>query len=91
MDGLTMDCLGKRAVPSPKTTITFRSPQVGLSFTTDVDCSVSNRSEGIKPDPTASNAINVAMMAIAVALRQFSRAKLTDARRDKSMVKVIIG
>ena len=90
MDGLTVDWLGKRAVPSPKTMITFRSPQIGLSVTMDFDWSGSNRNDGIKPDPTASNATNVAVIAIAVVLRQFNRTKLTDARRKKSMVKVII-
>jgi len=70
--------------------ITFRSPQIGLSVTMDFDWSGSNRNDGIKPDPTASNAINVAVIAITVALRQFNRTKLTDARRKKSMVKVII-
>jgi hypothetical protein len=90
IEGLTMDWLGRRAVPSPKTMITFRSPQVGLSCTTDLDCSACKRSDGIKPDPTASNAINTAMMAIPVALRQCDRAKPPDARREKSMIKVII-
>ena len=89
-DGLTMDWLGKRAVPSPKTMITFRSPQIGFSVTMDFDCNGSNRNDGIRPDPTASNAINVAVTAVAVVLRQFNRAKLADARRKKSMVKVII-
>src|SRR5258708_36737407 len=90
MEGLTMDWLGRRLVPSPKTMITFRSPQVGLSLTTDLDCSACKRSDGITPDPTASNAINTAMMVITVALRQCNRAKPLDTRRGKSMIKLNI-
>ena len=90
IDGLTVDWFDKRTVPSPKTMITFRSPQAGLSSTTDFDWSLSNRSNGIKPDPTASNAINAAAMTITVVLRRFKRAKPTDAMREKRMVKVII-
>ena len=90
IDGLTIDWLGKRAVPSPKTMITFRSPQLGLSFTMDLDWRVSNRSDGIKPDPTDSNTINAPAMAIAVLLRRLNRAKAADATREKSMARVII-
>src|SRR5258707_14396409 len=88
MDGLTVDWLGKRAVPSPKTMITFRSPQIGLSVTMDFDWSGSNRNDGIKPDPTASNAINVAVITIPWLLRRVNTAKLTDARTPKRRVNV---
>ena len=90
IEGLTMDWLGRRAVPSPKTMITFRSPQVGLSFTMDVDCNAATSTDGITPDPTASKAINTAMMAIAVALRHCNKVKPPEARRENSMIKVII-
>jgi hypothetical protein len=56
----------------------------------DLDWSVSNRSDGIKPDPTASNATSAAAIAIAVVLRRFKRAKPADRTREKSMIKVII-
>src|SRR5258708_12982844 len=85
IDGLTIDWLGKRAVPSPKTMITFRSPQIGLSVTMDFDWSGSNRNDGIKPNPTASNPINVAVIAIALLLPPFNTANLTHTSRNKIM------
>src|SRR5258708_23438819 len=89
-EGLMVDWLGKRAVPSPKTMITFRTPQIGFSVTMDFDCSGSNRNDGIKPDPTASNAINVAVVAVAGVLCPFKRAKLGEDRRNISMRNIII-
>src|SRR5258708_37329044 len=85
-EGLMVDWLGKRAVPSPKTMITFRTPQIGFSVTMDFDCSGSNRNDGIKPDPTASNAINVAVMGVAGVFRHVKRMELDDARGRTKMV-----
>jgi hypothetical protein len=64
---------------------------VGLSFTKDLDCSPSSISEGTNPDPTPSYAINARVIVAAVAFRHFNRAKLPDARREKSITKLIIG
>ena len=85
-----MDRPGKRTVPSPKTIITFRSPQSGVS-PVDVDWSEPNKSDGIHPDPTASKAINVTEIMIAVVLRRLKRAKPADPTRQKSIAKVITG
>ena len=84
-----MDWPGKRTVPSPKTIITFRAAQVGF-LSTDVDWSGPNKSDGIQPDPTASNAINVIEIAIAAVLRHLKRAKPADPTRQKSIAMVII-
>ena len=85
-----MDWPGKRTVPSPKTMITFRSPQAGFS-PADVDWSEPNKSDGIHPDPTASNAISVTEIAIAAVLRRLKRTKPADPTRQKSIAKVITG
>ena len=85
-----MDWAGKRTVPSPKTIIIFRSPQVGFP-SKDAIWSEPNKSDGIQPDPTASNAINVTEIAIAAVLRRLKRAKPADPTRQKSIAKVITG
>ena len=85
-----MDRPDERTVPSPKRIITFRSPQAGFS-PVDVDWSEPNKSDGIHPDPTASNAINVTEIAIAAVLRRLKSAKPADPARQTSRVKVITG
>src|ERR1700693_76280 len=90
MVGLTVDRSGKRTVPSPKTMITFRCPQVRLSFAIDVDCSFWSINDGNSPDPTASYPITATANAATAVLRHFKRAKQPDTRRKKRIIKVII-
>jgi hypothetical protein len=56
----------------------------------NLDYRFSTRSDGTKPDPTASKLTNAAAMAVAVVFRRFPSAKQQPARRKKRMTTVTI-